>query len=298
MQAMWIAGSAGFLGARLAAHFSAQGWACTGLSRRGSTAAAPGIGMDLAAPDAVALLRRHALQSPPPSVVIHAAARQPARCGLSDYVRGNVATTSALLDAVAEHPPGLFILVSTQSVYGEPVSSPVTESMPLRATHPYGVTKAMAEQLVTLAAATMKVVILRLPSLFGKGQTDSLVDGFARLALENRTIELYNRGETVRDVLPVDAVVRAIAQVVERTPPDNLTIANLGAGRAYTAWDIAAMTVAALGSGSPVVRSEKGLGGYRGFFADIAAARERFGFHPPALALSLERYAHELQAGS
>lgn len=295
---MWITGCAGFLGGRLVAHFGARGWATTGLSRRASTAAGRSLEVDLTVPDAGAVLRRHIADTGIPSVVIHAASRQPARCGLGEYVRGNVVTTSTILDAVSENPPGLFVLVSTQTVYGEPEASPVKESAPLRSAHPYGMTKAMAEQLAAFAAAKMKVVVLRLPSLFGKGQADSLVDGFARLAMADQTIELYNRGETVRDVLHVDDVVRAIAQVIERMPDEPLTVANLGTGRAYTAWDIAAMTVSALGGRGQVVRSEKGVGGYHGFFADITIARERFGFQPTTLEQSLERFAHELQAGS
>lgn len=298
MRSLWITGAAGFLGTRLAKHLAAQDWTCTGLSRREPEATAHAIALNLADPGAVSRLREHARTNGWANVVIHAASRQPARCDLSDYVRGNVLTTSAVLDVLAECPPGLFILISTQSVYGEPVESPVLETAPLQSTHPYGVTKAMAERLAAIAAPRIKTVILRLPSLFGKGQEDSLVDGFARMALDNRTIELYNRGETIRDVLHVDDVVQTLERIMEQPPEDSLTIANLGSGRAYTAWDIATFTVGALNSRSDVVCSEKGVGGYRGFYADITVARERFGFQPPSLDASLERYAHELQAGS
>lgn len=81
------------------------------------------------------------------------------------YYSNNLESTFSLLAAMAEHGVTKFVFSSSATVYGPDAPLPYHEAYePLRATNPYGWTKAMIEQIVTdVAAATpgMKAALLR-----------------------------------------------------------------------------------------------------------------------------------------
>src|SRR5689334_23867056 len=90
------------------------------------------------------------------------------------------------------------------------VCSSDLELAPAGGSLPYGATKRWGEQLLETFHRYSRIVVLRLPSLYGAGQEDSFIDGLARTAQLNDSIELYSRGELVRDALHVNDVVRAL----------------------------------------------------------------------------------------
>ena len=65
------------------------------------------------------------------------------------YWRNNVGGTVELLGAMREKGVRKLVFSSTAAVYGEPESSPITESMPTAPTSPYGATKLAMDQLIT-----------------------------------------------------------------------------------------------------------------------------------------------------
>src|SRR5689334_24570542 len=90
------------------------------------------------------------------------------------------------------------------------VCSSDLELAPAGGTLPYGATKRWGEQLLETFQRYSRIVVLRLPSLYGTGQADSFIDGLARTAQRNEPIELLSRGDLIFDALHVDDVVRAI----------------------------------------------------------------------------------------
>lgn len=81
------------------------------------------------------------------------------------YYTNNLDSTFAVLAAMTEHGVEKFVFSSSATVYGPDAPLPYHEEYePLRATNPYGWTKAMIEQIVTdVAAATpgFKAALLR-----------------------------------------------------------------------------------------------------------------------------------------
>lgn len=64
------------------------------------------------------------------------------------YYRNNVAGTLTLCEAMKDHGVRTLIFSSSATVYGEPLSNPITEDFPVHATNPYGQSKVMVEQVL------------------------------------------------------------------------------------------------------------------------------------------------------
>lgn len=291
---IWITGCSGFLGTRLANHFAKQHHV-TGISRRDCTAANHSVAIDLAKPESPRLIEKLSAESGPPDVVIHAASKQPGHGDLADFVDANVHATSNLIEGLTLRPPRLIIYTSTLSVYGRPSIIPVDESGPAGGTLPYGATKRWAEQLLETFQRYSRIVVLRLPSLYGAGQADSFIDGLARTAQLNDSIPLFSRGELVRDALHVSDVVRAIDNCIAQPPADTFSILNLGCGKRITTSEWARALVDALESKSAIIPVDREASQFD-LYADISAARQQIAFAPTSLADSMKVYADELRA--
>lgn len=287
---IWITGSSGFLGNRLVHHFKSEGHNVVGISRRGCQAD-QSVVVDLASDEAVKQLR----ESPDPDVVIHAASKQPGVGSVAEFVTANVRTTQKLIDALADRSPEKVIYTSTLSVYHRPASLPVKETAPAGGTLPYSATKRWGEQLLEVLAYTSDVTVLRLPSLYGAGQADNFIDGLARTALRGEPLELFSRGEVIRDALHVSDVVKAIAACVRQPLQRGYVVMNLGCGRAIRAIEYAERLVSALGSTSKVVPIDREAS-QENLYADIEHARQIIGFDPMSLEESMAVYANELRA--
>ena len=292
---IWITGCSGFLGTRLAKHLVAKQHDVTGLSRRDCPAATRSVSLDLSKTDAPRLIEKLSAESGAPEVVIHAASKQPGPGDLADFVDANVHSTSNLIEGLTLRPPRLIIYTSTLSVYGRPAVIPVDESGPAGGTLPYGATKRWGEQMLETFQRYSRIIVLRLPSLYGVGQADSFIDGLARTAQLGDSIQLYSRGELVRDALHVSDVVRAIDNCIEQPPDDAFTILNLGCGQRMTTADWARVLVDALDSKSAIIPVDREASQFD-LYADISAARQQIAFAPMSPAESMKVYADELRA--
>lgn len=290
---IWITGCAGFLGTRLAQHFSPQ-HVVVGLSRRPSTAATHSVQIDLTHPESQEIIQETIREFGPPEVVIHAASRQPGPGSFAAFTRSNVTATQYLLDGLVATPPRQLIYTSTLSVYATTRKLPLTESHPASANNPYGATKRWAEQVIATFRGP-QVTVLRLPSLYGRGQADSFIDGIARTALNGETIELFANGEVIREALHVSDVVRAIETCVATPPDETFTTLNLGNGRPIKTLEYAETLVAALESESKITLSDRTTS-HVDAYADITRARNSIGFRPTELKEAMRIYAAELRA--
>ncbi|HET6974470.1 MAG TPA: NAD(P)-dependent oxidoreductase [Pyrinomonadaceae bacterium] len=293
---VWITGCSGFLGTRLAMHLVAEHIPVTSLSRRKSSAATRSVEIDLAQRDAPRQIEKLATETAP-DIVIHAASKQPTGGELADFVDANVHSSSNLIEGLTQKPPRLIIYTSTHSVYGKQSILPVDESCPAGGYLPYGATKRWGEQMLETFQRYSKIVVLRLPSLYGAGQEDSFIDGLARLAQRDEPIELFSRGLLIRDALHVSDVVKAIDNCIARPPSAAFSIMNLGCGQSIKTIEWANALLSVLPSDSEIVPVDREAK-YFDLYADITVAQERIGFAPTSLADSMKVYADELSTRS
>jgi nucleoside-diphosphate-sugar epimerase len=289
---IWITGGAGFLGQRLTAELARQGHEILSLSRRSSPVANESVTIDLA--QEKEKLNSLAGEYGPADVVIHTASRQPGRYTFPEFVKGNILPTVNLLEALKPSPPKQIIYTSTLSVYAQSNKRPFTEDHPASSSLAYAATKRWAEQLLE-TFRDAQVTILRLPSLYGKGQGDSFIDGLAQLAQRGEDLELFSRGAVIREALHVSDVIRAIQTCIDTPPAEQFCLMNLGTGRSISTVEYAEALVEALESKSKIVLSDRAALQFD-CYADIQRARDTIGFQPTELKESLRRYTHELRA--
>ena len=226
--------------------------------------------------------------------MIHAASKQPGTGSPSDFIKSNIQTTANLLEAFQPHPPAQIIYTSTQSVYNHPASFPVRETEPAGGRLPYAATKRWSEQILETFQDRSRITILRLPSLYGAGQADSFIDGLARVARRGEPIELFSRGELIRDALHVSDVVKAIERSIELRLDGSFSLMNLGCGRPIKSLEYAQLLVKQLESKSEIVPVDRPAS-QTDLYADIERARQCIGFEPMPLAHSMKVYADELR---
>lgn len=145
------------------------------------------------------------------STVFHLAAQTQVGVANANPVstfEANVRGTWSLLEAVRRSPRVENVVVaSSDKAYGAQPVLPYTEEMPLRALHPYDVSKACADLLAISYHDTWAVpaAITRCGNFFGPGDRnwDRLVPGTIRSVLRGERPVIRSDGTLVRDYLYV-----------------------------------------------------------------------------------------------
>ena len=157
-----------------------------------------------------------------------------------EYVSVHVTGTSSLVSACQEGGVRRLIYISSAEVYGQPLSNPVREDHPLRASSPYGAAKIGAELSVARFAdvAGIEVLILRPFSIYGPGHSkDSLIGTIMRQVAEGEAIRLHDP-TPIRDYCYVSDLAEAIVRgcFVET---EGAQVVNIGTGIGTSAAEVA-----------------------------------------------------------
>ena len=216
------------------------------------------------------------------------------------YYDNNVAGTLCLSRVMAEAACFQIVFSSSATVYGEPSTVPVTESMPLSATNPYGRTKLMIEQILSdLAAADPRwqVSLLRYfnpigahPSgLIGEdpnGIPNNLLPYIAQVASGKlERLAVYGGdydtidGTGVRDYIHVMDLVAAHVQALEAlTGRHGCQSYNLGTGQGYSVLQVIEAFELASGVSVPYELTSRRAGDAAVSFADPAKSERLLGW--------------------
>lgn len=155
-----------------------------------------------------------------------------------------------------------------------------------RPTNIYAATKLAQEHILAAwAAATGTALsVLRLQNVYGPGQ--SLINSytgvlalFARLAVCQQPIELFEDGNAVRDFVYIDDVARALIDALSMTP-DNVRLIDIGSGVATTLSQVAELMAAHEKAPAPFVSGKFREGDVRAASCDITAAKREIGYKP------------------
>lgn len=197
------------------------------------------------------------------------------------YTTLNVDATQRLLEACVGRPIHRFFYASSSSVYGDDVTLPMREEVPLHPVSPYGVTKLAAEQLCYLYFVNHGVptVSVRYFTVYGPRQRPDM--GFHRFMTAIRAgqpLTLYGDGLQTRDFTYVaDAAAATHAACVRGVPGQ---VYNVGGGSRVSVREVFEM----LGrvTRRPVAIDEQPTqkGDMRDTYADTTRARADLGFAP------------------
>ena len=168
----------------------------------------------------------------------------------------NCRSQLTVLEACRNHNPQVkVVFAGTRQVYGRPDSLPVTERHLVRPTDINGINKAAGEyyHLVYNNVFGIRACSLRLTNVYGprqliKHNRQGFVAWFIRLAIEDKTIEIYGDGTQVRDFVYVDDAADAFLRA-GASNACNGEVFNVGGDRPISHRDFTTLLVNVAESG-------------------------------------------------
>jgi len=147
------------------------------------------------------------------------------------FIETDVRGTAVLCEAARRHGHEVFLLVSTDEVYGDVSEGRSTETDPLRPRSPYSASKAGGEHIARAYAESfgLPLLVTRGSNNYGPYQyPEKLISVLITNAIDDLPLPLYNDGSAVRDYIYVDDHCRAIDQVLHEAPLGS--VHNVGTG--------------------------------------------------------------------
>lgn len=158
--------------------------------------------------------------------VIHLAAQPGVRESLKNpyqYIDSNLNGIITVLEACRHNPVKHLLFASSSSVYGNNPKVPFSESD--RVDQPvslYAATKKSGELMAYTYSHLYKIPLtaLRFFTVYGPwGRPDMAYFSFVRNILDEKTIEVYNNGDLMRDFTYIDDIVKGVTDVMV-VPPE------------------------------------------------------------------------------
>jgi UDP-glucose 4-epimerase len=168
----------------------------------------------------------------------------------------NCRSQLTILEACRYSNPAIKVVyASTRQIYGRPDSLPVTERHLVRPTDVNGINKAAGENyhIVYNNVFGLRATALRLTNVYGprqliKHNRQGFIGWFIRLALEDRTIQIYGDGSQQRDFVYVDDTVDALLRAGIHDCC-NGEVFNVGGSQPITHRDLVTLLIRIAGSG-------------------------------------------------
>ncbi|MER7819047.1 UDP-glucose 4-epimerase GalE [Streptomyces sp. NPDC096153] len=293
-----VTGGAGYVGSVVAAHLLEAGHEVTVLDDLST-------GFREAVPDGAAFVEgrvQDAARHVGPSYdgVLHFAAfsqvgesvAQPGR-----YWENNVGGTMALLAAMRSAGVRRLVFSSTAATYGEPVSTPITESDPTAPTSPYGASKLAVDHMIGgectahgLAAASLRY--FNVAGAYGacgeRHEPEShLIPLVLQVALGTReTISVFGDdyptpdGTCVRDYIHVADLAEAHLLAMDAITPGEHLVCNLGNGNGFSVREVVETVRKVTGHPVPETAAARRAGDPAVLVAASTTAQERLGWTP------------------
>jgi UDP-glucose 4-epimerase len=213
------------------------------------------------------------------------------------YWDNNVGGTMALLAAMREAGVRKLVFSSTAATYGEPVSTPITETDPTAPTSPYGASKLAVDHMITGEAAAhgLGAVSLRYFNVAGAygayGERHDPESHLIPLVLQvaqgrRDAISVFGDdyptpdGTCVRDYIHVADLAEAHLLALDAATPGEHLICNLGNGNGFSVREVIETVRQVTGHPIPEVVAPRRGGDPAVLVASAATAREKLGWNP------------------
>jgi dTDP-glucose 4,6-dehydratase len=192
------------------------------------------------------------------------------------FVNTDVLGTAVLCEAARKHGHQVFLLVSTDEVYGEVPEGRSLEGDPLWPRSPYSASKAGGEMLARAFAIShgLPLLVTRGSNNYGPYQyPEKIIPVHVTNALDDQPLPLYNDGSAVRDYIYVDDHCRALDLVLHEAPAGE--VYNVGTGVETSGAEVARTILEILGKPPSLVQYVRDRPGHDYRYAlDIGKLRE------------------------
>jgi GDP-mannose 4,6-dehydratase len=242
-----ITGILGFIGSNLASRLVSEGDEVYGLVRRVANRNLDVLGetikdVTLVSGDVTDYAStRNALKIANPDVIFHLAALSPVRDSFErpfEYQQANFTGTMNVAHALLELPDSQkrkLIAASTAEVYGIQGNEPLKETLPLKPSSPYAVTKAAGDLYLQMMFNSFDLhgTVMRPTNSYGrKFEKNFMVEYLITKMLKDETIYI-GAPDSVRDYMHVDDHVNAYVLVAKNQKADR-QVYNAGTGVGVT----------------------------------------------------------------
>ena len=233
----FITGSSGFIGFHLAMFFLSNDWEVVGLdaltdyydvnlkkARQGFLSAKSNFYNYEGFIQDVKLLNEIFLKHEP-TIIIHLAAQAGVRYSIENpmsYVESNLIGTFQILEIARKYKPYHLLMASTSSVYGSNKDYPLHENQ--KCDTPisfYAATKLSNEAMAHsyLHLYEIPITMFRFFTVYGPwGRPDMALFKFTKNILLDEPIDVYNKGNMLRDFTYVADLVKAIFLLISKEP--------------------------------------------------------------------------------
>jgi GDP-mannose 4,6-dehydratase len=238
-----VTGILGFIGSHLAEKLVSEGYEVYGVVRRVANRNMAVVGkilndITLISGDITDYVStRNTIKTSNPDIVVHLAALSPVRDSFErpfEYQQANLLGTMNVAHAMLELPDPQtreLISASTAEVYGLQPEEPMKESLALKPTSPYAVSKAAADLYLQMMFHTnyLNGTILRPANTFGrKFDTSFLIEYLVTQMLKDERVYI-GAPDSIRDYMYVDDHVNAYLAVIKNAKSRG-QVYNVGTG--------------------------------------------------------------------
>ena len=164
------------------------------------------------------------------------------------FIETDVRGTAVLCEAARKHRHEIFLLVSTDEVYGDVPTGRTSEDAPFKPRSPYSASKAGGEHIARAYAQSfgLPLLVTRGSNNYGPYQyPEKLVPVLVTNAIDGLRLPLYNDGSAVRDFIHVEDHCRAIDLVLHEAPAGG--VYNIGTGAETSGKQVAEAVLEILG---------------------------------------------------
>lgn len=258
-----VTGAGGFLGRHICRYFGERGHAVAAVGRFNTTAEGsqdyPNLwrfcGMTL--PDHAFVKAVREFQ---PQLVVHAAGTASVPESVQDPYRdfrNTVDVWAFVLETLRQEcPDSTIALLSSASVYGNPLSLPIPETAACRPISPYGYHKWLCELLAEEYRHLhgLQVAVLRIFSAYGDHLRKQVVYDLCRKIMDPQTesVEVYGTGDESRDFIHALDVAQAVDRIWGAEAQGTFNVAS---GAQTTIRELVTLLEGTLKSEKPIVFS-------------------------------------------
>ncbi len=214
------------------------------------------------------------------------------------YYEVNVNGTKNLLAEMEKAGVKKLVFSSTAATYGEPESTPISESATTKPTNPYGETKLAVDQMITAESVKgLAAISLRYFNVAGAYKSKTgwlaerhnpethLIPNLLR-ATEANPLKVFGNdwptsdGTCIRDYIHVVDLIDAHILAIEKVATGKHSIINLGSGGGYSVTEVISAASKVIGKQIPIQITSRRAGDPAVLIAEITKAERELGWLP------------------